>query len=71
MKTTNYSAIETQVAQAALACGRAPESVRLIAVSKTVDAFVASCAFAQGARDFGENRPEQLVEKAQAIQEAR
>jgi pyridoxal phosphate enzyme (YggS family) len=44
-------------------CGRNPESVRVIAVSKTVDAPVVGQAIAAGAHDFGENRPSCIQEK--------
>ena len=62
----NYQRIAAHVAQAARENGRDPSEVRLIAVSKTVGVPEVADAFACGARDFGENRPECLVEKATA-----
>lgn len=70
MPVTRYATISQLVRDQAIACGRKPEDVRLIAVSKTVDAQTARWAFDEGARDFGENRPECLCEKAQALPQA-
>ncbi|MDO4503187.1 MAG: YggS family pyridoxal phosphate-dependent enzyme [Coriobacteriia bacterium] len=64
--TENYQRIAAQVAARAQECGREADAVRLIAVSKTVEAPVVELAVQGGANDFGENRPECLVEKAQA-----
>ena len=44
-------------------CGRDPREVKVIAVSKTVDAPAISTAIAAGAHDFGENRPDVLAAK--------
>lgn len=44
-------------------CGRNPEDVRIIAVSKTVEAPVIAEAIACGMRDFGENRDKPFNEK--------
>lgn len=44
--------------------GRAPEDVTLVAVSKTVGPEDVALAIEGGATDFGENRPDQLVPKA-------
>ena len=62
----NYRRIASQVADCAQEQGRDAGQVCLIAVSKTVDAPVVAQAIAAGAHDFGENRPECLVQKAQA-----
>ena len=51
--------------------GRPVEDVVLVAVSKTVGKDEVADAMQAGARDFGENRPDQLVEKADAFPEAR
>lgn len=61
---TRYAHVAQQVADVARACGRNPEDVRLIAVSKTVGADGVAEAFGAGARDFGENRPDALSAKA-------
>lgn len=50
--------------------GRDPEDVLLLAVSKTVGPDGVREAYEAGCRDFGENRPDQLVQKAQAFPDA-
>ena len=44
-----------------------PEHVTLVAVSKTQPLDVIASAYAEGIRDFGENRVAELVEKADAF----
>lgn len=58
-----YEDIARQVHDECVACGRDPRSVRLVAVSKTVEAPVVQQAIDGGAMDFGENRPDQIMEK--------
>lgn len=53
-----------RIAQAASGAGRAPESIRLVAVSKTKPAAMIREAYAAGQRDFGENYAQELSEKA-------
>lgn len=67
---TRYGRVAAEVAGATEAAGRNPAEVRLIAVSKTVDCDGAAEAFAAGARDFGENRPDSLLAKATALPNA-
>ncbi len=52
----NLREVKTRIAEAALRVGCAPETVQLVAVSKTfpVEAIVA--AYESGQRHFGENR---------------
>lgn len=50
--------------------GRLPQEVTLVAVSKTVGLDGVEQAIAAGARDLGENRPEQLVQKSEAFPDA-
>ncbi len=66
-----YVRVSKEVADCCSAAGRDPREVRLIAVSKTVDVEGARCAFNAGSLDFGENRPDQIVEKAAALPDAR
>jgi pyridoxal phosphate enzyme (YggS family) len=56
--------VRARVAEAAKACGRDPESVALIAVSKTKPAEAIREAYAAGQRAFGENYAQELVAKA-------
>ena len=46
-----------------------PESVTLVAVSKTLGAEQVRLAYQAGQRDFGENKVQELLEKAQALQD--
>ncbi|MFN9344619.1 MAG: YggS family pyridoxal phosphate-dependent enzyme [Planctomycetota bacterium] len=64
---SNLSRVKSEIAEACLRAGRAPDSVRLVAVTKYVDSAVTSALLAAGATDLGENRPQALVEKAEAL----
>lgn len=66
-----YIDVAAQVKDVCLQCGRDPQEVRLVAVSKTVSADRVKDAVDGGAVDFGENRPEQIVEKHGAYPDAR
>lgn len=55
--------MRARVAAAALACGRAPEEVTLVAVSKLQPAALIRAAYAHGQRDFGENYVQELTRK--------
>jgi hypothetical protein len=59
--------VRMRVARAAAACGRDPESVRLIAVSKTKPVEAIREAYAAGQRAFGENYAQELAAKAAAL----
>ena len=59
--------IRERIADAARAAGRAPEEIKLVAVSKEVDASAVAEAAAAGQRDFGENRAQELVTKVEAL----
>ena len=67
---TQYQQVLNEVHECARACGRTPESVKLIAVSKTVGMPEISDAFAAGALDFGENRPDCIAEKEPQLLQA-
>ncbi|UPU34513.1 YggS family pyridoxal phosphate-dependent enzyme [Geomonas paludis] len=55
--------IQERIAQAAVRAGRDPETVRLVAVSKTKPAAAIAEAFACGQIIFGENYVQELVAK--------
>jgi pyridoxal phosphate enzyme (YggS family) len=55
--------VQGEVEAAARAAGRPAQSVRLIAVSKKHPAQAVAQAFEAGARDFGENYVQELVQK--------
>ena len=55
--SNNLDAVRERIARAAREQGRSPESVTLIAVSKTKPAAAIAEAHRAGHRDFGENYP--------------
>lgn len=57
------TAVREQVAEAALAAGRAPGEVTVVAVSKTMPRAAVDEAFALGLRCFGENRVQEARAK--------
>ena len=65
-----YAHVRADVDEACLRAGRAPEEVTLVAVSKTVGPDEVAQAIQGGATDFGENRPDQLVPKADLYPQA-
>ena len=63
MLEEQYREIRERVDAACLRAGRKPEEVTLIAVSKTKPAEMIQQVYQAGARDFGENRVQELLEK--------
>ncbi len=63
----NLQAVRARIAQAARAAGRAPESVTLLAVSKTHPAARIAQARAAGQTAFGENYVQEALEKMAAL----
>lgn len=63
----NYNKILSDIKDIAVKCGRNPEDITLIAVSKTKPIECVKAAIEGGAADFGENRPQELAEKFDAI----
>ena len=66
----NLTAVRGRIEAAARAAGRAPESVALVAVSKTHPAAIVREALAAGHRVFGENRVQEAQSKYPALREA-
>jgi PLP dependent protein len=62
-------AVRQRIAAAAREAGRAPEDVRLIAVSKTFEADAVLPLIAAGQRLFGENRVQEAAGKWPALRE--
>jgi pyridoxal phosphate enzyme (YggS family) len=60
----NLAAVRERIAAAARAAGRAPDSVRLLAVSKKMPAGDVRAAIAAGQRAFGENYAQELRDKS-------
>lgn len=65
----NLARIKDQIAEAAKKAGRAPEEVRLVAVSKTKPVEMIREAFEAGQRIFGENRVQELKAKYEEFPE--
>jgi len=60
----NLHRVRERIAASALRCGRTPDEVTLLAVSKTFPADAVAEALAAGQCKFGENRVQELSEKA-------
>ncbi len=61
--TENLQAVHDRIRQAAAAAKRAPDSVRLLAVSKTFGASAVVTAWQAGQRAFGENFVQEALDK--------
>lgn len=66
----NVARVEEQIADACRGAGRAPESVQLMAVSKTHPADAILQAAAAGIRLFGENRVQEFSAKRDHLESA-
>jgi PLP dependent protein len=62
-------AVQARIQRAATQCARSPESIALIAVSKTVSADVLRIAYACGQRAFGESYVQEALPKIAALQD--
>lgn len=62
-----FEAVQTRIHQACLSAGRSPETVRLLAVSKTKPASAVAALAHLGQHAFGENYVSEAVEKIQAL----
>lgn len=58
-----YREILSQVREKALACGRSPDGIRLIAVTKTCSIDSIQTVYKEGGRDFGESRIAEALDK--------
>jgi pyridoxal phosphate enzyme (YggS family) len=63
----NFESVQDRIANAAVASGRDPSTVTLIAVTKYVDAELTRAMAHAGCKILGENRPQQLAAKAEAL----
>jgi pyridoxal phosphate enzyme (YggS family) len=64
----NYARLRAQIAEAAVAAGRDPTSVRLMAVTKTQSVAAINHVLALGVDLIGENRVQEWLEKRDALQ---
>lgn len=65
----NLSQVESKISSSCVAAKRKREDVLLIAVSKTKPITLLEEAYACGVRDFGENRVQELSQKAESMPE--
>ncbi len=63
----SLQATKNRIAAACVSAGRAPDAVRLLAVSKTFPASAVREAFAAGAQAFGENYVQEGLAKIEAL----
>ena len=66
----NLLALRVRIASACKTAGRAPDSVRLLAVSKNFDADAIRQAISAGQREFGENYLQEALEKIAQLPDA-
>lgn len=59
----NYAAVAQKVREKALSCGRKPEEVNVIAVSKNISLESIQTAYQEGCREFGESRIQESLGK--------
>lgn len=60
---SNFLRVKDEVAESAVKSGRRPEDIRLVAVTKFVEAERIAPAFRAGCLEVGENRAQELTEK--------
>src|SRR5579872_2432166 len=63
----NIASIRDRIAKACQRAGRTPNGVTLIGVTKTVSPAIAAIVTELGLHDLGENRPQELWKKAEAL----
>jgi pyridoxal phosphate enzyme (YggS family) len=63
----NLQGVKSRICAAAARAGRAPDSVRLLAVSKTHPAALVAEAYVAGQMAFGENYVQEAIEKMEAL----
>ena len=63
MLKDNLYQVEERIRAACSRCGRSPEDITLVAVSKTKPVSMIGEIYAEGIRNFGENKPQELRDK--------
>jgi pyridoxal phosphate enzyme (YggS family) len=64
---SNLSSVRQRIGDAAQVAGRSAEDIRLVGVTKYVDAETTRALFEAGCTDLGESRPQSLWEKSDAL----
>lgn len=67
----NIAAVRVRIARACERSGRSPDSVTLVAVTKTVGPTLVRAAFEAGIGHFGENRVQEAEEKLASLRDIR
>ncbi len=67
MVKENLALVQENIKKACEKSGRSPESVTLIAVSKTMPVSRLEDAYDAGSRDFGENKVQEIMDKYPAL----
>lgn len=67
MVKENLAQVQENIRKACEKSGRSPESVTLIAVSKTMPVSRLEDAYNAGSRDFGENKVQEIMDKYPAL----
>jgi PLP dependent protein len=67
--TANINEIRQRIRSAAARCQRNPDSIKLLAVTKTVSPAIVSKAIAAGISEFGENYIQEAKEKIAVIEQ--
>lgn len=67
MLKDNLNTVNNRIVNAAKRCGRSPEDITLIAVSKTKPAEMISAIYECGIREFGENKVQEITAKSQIL----
>lgn len=62
----NYKRLQEEIVQVALACGRKPEEIKLVAISKGQPWENIAPIYALGCRDLGENKLQEALPKLEA-----
>ena len=65
--SANFATVRSRIVEAALRSGRGPEAVTLVAVTKKWPLELLEPLVAAGASDLGENYPQELWRKAEAL----
>lgn len=63
----NLNAVKARIAEAAAACGRNAEDIKLIAVTKTYPIELMNEAIRLGVTDIGENKPQEVRDKFEHV----
>ncbi|MCA1300438.1 YggS family pyridoxal phosphate-dependent enzyme [Stappia indica] len=65
--SANLQNVQERIAATCRRCGRQPEDIRLLPVTKTVPAHILRFAFAAGLSEFGENKLQEARDKQAAL----